>query len=448
MFERWGRRLLAISLSLFTFAASAATVDSVRVWRAPDHTRLVFDLSGPVEHKLFTLESPNRLVIDVEDSSLKGSFADLDLSKTPIDQFRSAQRNKNDLRVVLDLSTKVKPRSFVLKKQAGINDRLVVDLFDESETVKTVKSVMSESKGQKRDIIVAIDAGHGGEDPGAIGPKKVREKDVVFSISKELARLINAEPGYKAVLVRTGDYYIPLHKRRDIARENRADLFVSIHADAFTNPKARGASVFALSRRGATSETASFLAKRENDADLIGGVGSVSLGDKDKVLAGVLVDLSMTATLSSSLQVGHKVLTEMDKVAHLHKNQVEQAGFAVLKSPDVPSILVETGFISNPGEAKKLSSQSYRNKLSKQIFSGVKKYFYQFPPAGSYVAWKKNGGRDNAQVASTRVHVIGRGDTLSGLAARYRVSVEKLKSHNGMNGNNIRIGQELKIPTS
>lgn len=448
MFERWGRWLLAISLSLFTFAASAATVDSVRVWRAPDHTRLVFDLSGPVEHKLFTLESPNRLVIDVEDSSLKGSFADLDLSKTPIDQFRSAQRNKNDLRVVLDLSTKVKPRSFVLKKQAGINDRLVVDLFDESETVKTVKSVMSESKGQKRDIIVAIDAGHGGEDPGAIGPKKVREKDVVFSISKELARLINAEPGYKAVLVRTGDYYIPLHKRRDIARENRADLFVSIHADAFTNPKARGASVFALSRRGATSETASFLAKRENDADLIGGVGSVSLGDKDKVLAGVLVDLSMTATLSSSLQVGHKVLTEMDKVAHLHKNQVEQAGFAVLKSPDVPSILVETGFISNPGEAKKLSSQSYRNKLSKQIFSGVKKYFYQFPPAGSYVAWKKNGGRDNAQVASTRVHVIGRGDTLSGLAARYRVSVEKLKSHNGMSGNNIRIGQELKIPTS
>lgn len=441
------KTIVAVLLSLWTLSASAATVDSVRLWRAPDHTRLVFDLSGPVEHKLFTLKSPDRLVIDVERSSLKTSFNKLELAKTPIKNIRSAQRNKHDLRVVLDLSKSVKPRSFVLKKQSGKNDRLVLDLYDKDVSTKTVKTVDTTAQGRKRDVIIAIDAGHGGEDPGAIGPRKLREKDVVFKISKELERLINAEPGYKAVMVRTGDYYIPLHKRRDIARNKRADLFISIHADAFTNPKARGASVFALSRRGATSETARFLAKRENDADLIGGVGSVSLGDKDKVLAGVLVDLSMTATLSSSLQVGHKVLGSMDKVAHLHKKQVEQAGFAVLKSPDVPSILVETGFISNPGEAKKLNTSSYRKKLSKQIFVGVKQYFYQYPPADSLLAWKKNGGSQNARAAS-RIHVIARGDTLSGIAKRYRVSVKDIQRHNRLSGSSINVGQKLKIPTS
>lgn len=441
------KAVIAVLLSLWTLSASAATVDSVRLWRAPDHTRLVFDLSGPVEHKLFTLKSPDRLVIDVESSSLKGSFSKLDLAKTPIKNIRSAQRNKHDLRVVLDLSKSVKPRSFVLKKQSGKNDRLVLDLYDKAVSTATVKTVDTTAQGRKRDVIIAIDAGHGGEDPGAIGPRKLREKDVVFKISKELERLINAEPGYKAVMVRTGDYYIPLHKRRDIARNKRADLFISIHADAFTNPKARGASVFALSRRGATSETARFLAKRENDADLIGGVGSVSLGDKDKVLAGVLVDLSMTATLSSSLQVGHKVLGSMDKVAHLHKKQVEQAGFAVLKSPDVPSILVETGFISNPGEAKKLNTSSYRKKLSKQIFVGVKQYFYQYPPADSFLAWKKNGGTKTAGTSS-RIHVIARGDTLSGIAKRYRVSVKEIQNYNRLSGSSINVGQKLKIPTS
>ena len=433
-------------LSLFTAAASAVTVDSIRLWRAPDHTRLVFDLSGPVEHKLFMLKSPDRLVLDIESSSFEGSLSDLELAKTSIKNIRTAQRNKSDLRVVLDLSSGVKPRSFVLKKQLGKNDRLVVDLYDQAGSSKTVKTVASASSGRKRDIIIAIDAGHGGEDPGAIGPKRLQEKDVVFKIAKELARMVNAESGYKAVLVRTGDYYITLKKRRDIAREKRADLFISIHADAFTSPKAHGASVFALSRRGATSETARFLAKRENEADLIGGVGSVNLADKDKVLAGVLVDLAMTATLSSSLQIGGKVLSSMDKVAKLHKKHVEQAGFAVLKSPDVPSILVETGFISNPGEAKKLNSSRYRSKLSKQIFSGIKQYFSQYPPSDSLLAWKKNGGPDTG--LTLRVHVIARGDTLSGIAERYSVSIKDIQSYNSINGSTIRIGQKLKIPTS
>lgn len=259
----------------------------------------------------------------------------------------------------------------------------MVDLFDKNNAVvKTVKQVTAKASTKKRNIIIAIDAGHGGEDPGALGPKIGKSRpleNVVLAISKELAKLVDSEPGYRAELVRTGDYYIPLRNRRNIAREKRADLFVSIHADAFKDKRAKGASVFALSRRGATSETARFLAQKENEADLIGGVGNVSLEDKDQVLAGVLVDLSMTATLSSSLDVGGRVLKSMDSVAKLHKPQVEQAGFAVLKSPDVPSILVETGFISNPDEAKKLSSSYYRKNMAKSIFKGIKSYFNQYP---------------------------------------------------------------------
>ncbi|MEC8428019.1 MAG: N-acetylmuramoyl-L-alanine amidase [Pseudomonadota bacterium] len=441
------RALLGVLLlSMVASPLYAASVKSLRLWRAPDNTRLVFDLSAPVEHKIFTLSNPARLVIDVSGASMSSQLAKLDLNDTPIKKVRSAKRNGNDLRVVLDLKEAVRPKSFTLKKHGDKLDRLVVDLFDQNKTViKTVQQVTQQASGKKRDIIIAIDAGHGGEDPGAVGPKigkkRALEKHVVLAISKELATLINKQPGYRAELIRKGDYYIPLRKRRNLAREKRADLFISIHADAFKDKRAKGASVFALSRRGATSETARFLARKENEADLIGGVGSVSLEDKDEVLAGVLVDLSMTATLSSSLEVGDRVLKSMDSVAKLHKHQVEQAGFAVLKSPDVPSILVETGFISNPDEAKKLSSHYYRSNMAKSIFKGVKQYFNQYPPAGSYVAWKKAGGKD-------REHVIARGDTLSGIAKRYNVSVNQLRSANSLSSSTIRIGQRLKIPAS
>ncbi|WP_423893938.1 N-acetylmuramoyl-L-alanine amidase [Candidatus Pelagadaptatus aseana] len=438
--------LVTLVLIMVAGNALAASVKNVRLWRAPDNTRLVFDLSGPASHKIFTLGNPDRLVIDIAKADMQASLASMDLSETPIKRIRSAARNGTDLRVVLDLKQSVRPKSFSLKKHGDKLDRLVVDLFDQSRAVvKTVEQATTQSSAKLRDIVIAIDAGHGGEDPGALGPKmgKTRplEKHVVLAISKELAKLIDGEPGYRAVLVRTGDYYIPLRKRRNIARENRADLFVSIHADAFKDKRAKGASVFALSRRGATSETARFLAQKENEADLIGGVGNVSLEDKDQVLAGVLVDLSMTATLSSSLDVGGRVLKSMDSIAKLHKPQVEQAGFAVLKSPDVPSILVETGFISNPDEAKKLSSSYYRKNMAKAIFKGVKGYFNQYPPAGSYVAWKKNGG-------GVREHVIARGDTLSGIAQRYNVSVNQLRSENSLSGSVIRVGQRLKIPAS
>jgi len=422
---------------------ASASVEGLRVWRAPDHTRLVFDLSGPVTHKIFPLANPNRLVIDIGDSQLNASLAALSLKGTPIQTVRSAQRNKNDLRVVLDLSTAVKPRSFILKKHGGKNDRLVIDLFDLG-VVSTKKKVVVKPEGKQRDIIIAIDAGHGGEDPGASGPRRLREKNVVLAISKELATLINKEKGFRAELVRTGDYYIPHKRRRDIARDKRADLFISIHADAFKSPKPYGASVFALSRRGASSETARFLAKRENESDLIGGYGSVSLDDKDKVLAGVLVDLSMTATLGSSLDVGGDVLSALGRVAPLHKKQVEQAAFAVLKSPDVPSILVETGFISNPSEAKKLSTASYRRKLAKAVFKGVKGYFGKNPPADSYLASRKG----TVQSTAAKDYVIARGDTLSTVARRFNSSVSEIRQLNRLPNTLVKVGQRIKIPNS
>ncbi|HTF84857.1 MAG TPA: N-acetylmuramoyl-L-alanine amidase, partial [Cellvibrio sp.] len=372
----------------------------MRIWRAPDHTRIVLDLSGPVDHVIAPLGNPERLVLDIPGAALKADPKELPLADTPVVQIRTAVQNQTDIRIVFDLKTRVQPRSFLLKPFAGNSDRLVLDLYDivpEQTAATTTPTATTPAKpaatpaadnvpvpavspqaavktqasvAGERDIIIAVDAGHGGEDPGAIGPKRLREKDVTLAISKELVAAINAERGFTAKLVRTGDYFIPLKKRRDIARNMQADLFVSIHADAFHKSSARGASVFALSRHGATSETARFLAQRENEADLIGGVGGISLEDKDEILAGVLVDLSMTATLNSSLQVGNHVLNSMGNIARLHKRHVEQAGFMVLKSPDVPSILVETGFISNPEEAQKLGSSAYRKQMAQAVFKG------------------------------------------------------------------------------
>lgn len=432
--------------------AAQARIEGVRVWRAPDSTRLVFDLSAPVTHNMFPLDAPARIVIDVDQAAVAKNLETPALDQTPIAGVRYGDR-PGGLRIVLDVKNKVNARAFVLPKHGDKADRLVVDLFDNaapaavttSEASKpgTVAQDLADLIPEKRDIIIAVDAGHGGEDPGALGPGRVKEKAVVLAISQQLVDMINREPGYKAHLVRTGDYYIPLRTRRDKARQLRADLFVSIHADAFKNPKASGASVFALSRSGATSESARFLAQKENEADLIGGVGGVSLSEVDNVLAGVLVDLSMTATLTNSLQVGDRVLREMGKMTKLHKKQVEQAGFAVLKSPDVPSILVETGFISNPQEAQKLNTPSHRRFLAEAIFKGIKGYFYDVPPAGSYVAWTKARGGSQQQ------YTIANGDTLSDIAKRHNISLTKLLEHNGLQSSAvIRVGQTLVIPAS
>jgi len=424
-------------LSIPYQAFSEATVDNLRLWRAPDNTRLVFDLNGPVTHKIFELANPSRLVIDLPAAKFNADLALLDTSDTPVNNIRTGKRDDGGLRVVLDLSESVKPRSFSLEPNESYGDRLVVDLFDKTEPVeKNVEDLTD----YNRDIVIAIDAGHGGDDPGALGPGGIYEKNVVFAISQELKRQIDAQPGYSAVLVRTSDYYVALRDRFARARESRSDMFVSIHADSFRLPSVRGASIYALSTRGATSEAASYLAEKENRADLIGGAGSLSLKDKDDQLASVLLDLSMNATLDTSLRVGNMILNEMGTVTKLHKKQVEQAGFAVLKSPDVPSLLIETGFISNPEDAKQLSNTAFQKRLASAIVRGMRNYFDNHAPAGTLVA-------NNAKFGP-RTYVIQRGDTLSEIAQRFDVSLNSLRSMNGLNNSVIKIGQQLNIPTT
>lgn len=490
VFFRWLSAICCLGIVLVAQVAQSATVNGVRVWRAPDHTRIVLDLDAPVQHSLTLAGNPDRIILDVPNSKLLGDLAKLPLADTPVLVIRSYVHNKTDLRLVLDLKAKVAPNSFSLKASAGMHDRLVIDLYDEvapavtatlpaapapapaapasnnkpvatqqvakpstapsvpqtapsAPTTTTAQPVARADLSGKRFIVIAVDAGHGGEDPGAMGPNRIREKEVTLAIAKELVAAINAQPGFTGKLTRTGDYFIPLKKRRDLARNMKADLFVSIHADAFTKASARGASVFALSQNGATSETARFLAQRENESDLIGGVGDISLDDKDQVLAGVLVDLSMTATLNSSLQVGHHVLNSMGGIAHLHKRHVEQAGFMVLKSPDVPSILVETGFISNPEEARKLATPAYRKQMAQSVFKGIKQHFYQHPPAGTYVAAQLESG---AIKDFERQHTVAAGDSLSAIAARYGVSSQRLMQYNNLRSTTVKLGQTLKIP--
>ena len=470
----WGMRSRAlfagIGVLLAAFAAdvlAAAEVRGVRLWRAPDNTRLVFDLSGPVQHSVFTLTAPNRIVIDINGAQLATKLEQLSLSNTPITSVRSAQRSPTDLRVVIDLSSAVTPKSFSLAPNQQYGNRLVVDLFDpeaaaseaSAPQVATAPSTpqppvtptqpapskLPPVPGGKRDIVVAIDAGHGGEDPGALGPKGQHEKNVTLAIAKELQRQISQEKGFRGELVRTGDYFIPLRKRTEIARKKGADLFVSIHADAAPSRSAFGASVFALSDRGATSETARWLADNENRSDLIGGDGSVSLDDKDRMLAGVLLDLSMTATMSSSLNVGQKVLSNVSQVTPLHTRRVEQAGFMVLKSPDIPSILVETGFISNHNESQKLASPSHQQALARSIKTGVKQFFQQNPPPGTYIAWL----RDQGKIAiGPREHVVTSGESLALIAQRYEVSVATLRKANSLSSDNVKVGQVLNIPAA
>ena len=414
-------------------SAWAVEVHEVRLWRAPDHTRIVFDLTGPSDHKLIVLDNPRRIVLDMGDASLKFNLDSLKLDNTPVTRVRSGVRDGKDLRVVLDISAGVDPRSFALQANEKAGDRLVLDLYDKQTKAAAVKKSVKQSA--KRNIIIAIDAGHGGEDPGALGPKRLREKDVVLAIARELNALLKKDKGFAPTMIRSGDYYVSLKGRRDLARKRQADLFVSIHADAFKRKEAHGASVYALSTRGATSTAASYLARRENSADLVGGV---SLGDKDGMLAGVLADLSMTSTLDTSLKLGDKVLRQVDSIAKMHKNNVEQAGFAVLKSPDIPSILVETGFISNPAESAKLATSSYQKKMARAIHRGIKDWFLAHPPSGTLIAWQRQ--------QSGQQYTIARGDTLSAIAQRFNVSLSDLKSHNSLSGSNIRIGQKLHIP--
>lgn len=424
------RLLILLSVLLASPVLAITKVDGVRVWNAPDHTRVVFDTSGPVEHKIIVLKKPDRVVVDFSNVSMTGLPPNPSADDKLLERIRSAARDKTDLRVVLDLKQPVRPRSFPLKPNEHYSHRLVIDLAPVEENAKPV-IVKSAPKSGVRDLVVAVDAGHGGEDPGAIGARGHREKDVVLAIAQKLAKKINATPGMRAVMIRTGDYFIGLTARREKARKARADLFVSIHADAFTNRAAHGASVFTLSQGRASSEAARWLAKRENAADLVGGV---PLSEMESQIRELLMDLSLTATIGASQDVASSILSELGGFTDLHKSDVQRAGFKVLTSPDVPSVLIETAFISNRAEERRLADPKHQEKLANAILKGVKSYFASNPIPGSYA------------IDAPREHRVRRGETLTAIASIYDVSVHSIRKANGKNSDRLAAGELLKIP--
>ncbi|RME34158.1 MAG: AMIN domain-containing protein [Gammaproteobacteria bacterium] len=413
-----------------TSLAQAAELRGLRIWPSPDGTRVVFDLSAPVRHKTFRMHDPERVVIDLSGTrrARKASLAARD--RGLVRRVRSGRRGEGDLRVVLDLKKEARASSFLLEPNSSYGHRLVVDLEPLGGKVAAGKEPVAVSlPSRDRDVVVAIDPGHGGEDPGATGAGGTREKDVVLAIAARLKKLIDAEPGMRAELIRDGDYYLSLRRRIDKARRLHADLFISIHADAFRDRRVRGASVYVLSRRGASSEAARWLAESENAADYIGGV---PLDDKDEVLRSVLLDLSQTATLEASIDIAAEVLRRLNRISSMHKREVQHAGFVVLKSPDIPSILVETAFISNPTEEKNLRKPAYQTRLARAIMEGVRHYFQHRPPPGTLLA--------------SRRHRVVPGETLSGIARRYQVSTSELRRVNRLRDEKLRIGETLIIP--
>ena len=425
-------------------AFAETSIDSVRLHRAPDHTRIVFDLPAPVDHKLDKLANPDRVVLDLKDARLAFDINSLDYASSPIANIRVGE-HADKTRVVFDMREGVRTRTNLLKPIEPHGWRLVVDLFDKTLTdsasgtrataatpASKAPEVRKTTRDEQRLMIVAIDPGHGGEDPGARGPSGTWEKTVVLQIAKKLEKLINDQAGMRAVMVRDGDYYVPLAERRKIARQqHNADVFVSIHADAFTDARAHGASVFALSNRGATSAKARYLAKIANESDRVAGVYE---GKRRQFLLSVLADLQMIGSMAGSLYLGRQVLMEMGKVTKLHGNRdkVEQAGFAVLKEPEMVSILVETGFISNPTEERNLRSSAHQSKLARSILNGIDDYFRSHPAPNSwYAAQRREKGEE---------YRIQPGDTLSEIAHQYSVSEQSIRSANDIRGDRIMVG--------
>ena len=381
----------------FTLQAYAVEVSAIRLWAGPDNTRVVLDLSGSAQHSLQILKNPDRIVLDVASARLASSARTAPAGTGLVKQVRMGRRPSGELRIVFDMMRPIQAKSFLTAPNNRYGYRLVIDL-GQSQGVETPVKV-EHARPDARDLVIAVDAGHGGEDPGAIGKNGTREKDVVLAIARELALKINAEPGMKAVLTRNGDYFVPLRDRMRRARAQQADLFVSIHADSIRDRRVDGSSVYILSQRGATDEASRWLAERENASDLIGGV---SLDDKDDVLASVLLDLSQSASLSASQVAAERVLRELNRVGEVRKPQVQQARFMVLKSPDIPSMLVETAYISNPQEEVRLRSAPHQAKLAAAIHQGVHDYFYANPPPGSRVAQLAAGAAPRVALAPAR----------------------------------------------
>ncbi|MFI4954628.1 MAG: N-acetylmuramoyl-L-alanine amidase [Gammaproteobacteria bacterium] len=478
------KRILHFALVLGIFLSSSlwaqAHIQAVRVWPSPESTRIVLDLSAPVTYQAFTLENPHRVVLDIDEVLMKANTSQISWQKTPVATLRHSPRVKQGVRVVLDTHSQVRINSFLLAPNEEYGHRLVIDLYSNTSAPPIAQAANAPSqqlaakpvtqatppsnppttvapspptsqavtgKVRQRKFIVAIDAGHGGEDPGASGARGTKEKHVVLAIAKELQILVNKEPGMQAYLTRGGDYFVPLRTRIDKARAAQADLFISIHADAFKDRRAHGASVFTLSEGGASSEAARWIAEQENRSDLVGGV---SMDDKDKMLASVLLDLSQTASNEASLTLGDSVLNQIKTIAPLHGSKhVQQAGFLVLKSPDIPSILVETEFISNPSAEQKLISKQYQQQVARAVMQGIRNYYRSFSGYHEQLTLTVNSDAVivTNSTGGTRQHTIRNGDTLSTIAQQYGISVARLKQHNNLSGDTIRTGQVLQIPT-
>ena len=416
-----------ILLAKSSAGTAKARIQDIRLSKNKGYLRLVFDLNDTAEHSVFALHKPERVVLDLKNTKMSHGMVDRLQADSLIRSIRSGVRNKNDLRVVFDLSESVTPRSFLLAPSGKLGHRLVIDLHDKKKST-TVK------KASKRDVIIAIDAGHGGRDPGATGRSGTHEKIVTLQIAKRLEKLINKQRGMKAVLTRKNDRYMRLRDRIHKARDNHADLMISLHADAFPDPRARGSSIYALSVDGASSETARMLAEKENAADLL--FGDVNLTVEDQMVKEVLFDLSLTGTIESSLDIGGEILGQIKTVNRVHKKKVQQAGFAVLKAPNIPSVLLETAFISNPREEKNLRSASHQQKVAKAITRGVNKYFARKAPPGTWLA------------ASEGEYSVNNGDDIKTIAKNYNVKEEDLRARNALYADNLMAGQVIKIPVS
>ena len=439
--DRMGRAAAITAAALFTTAAAANQLNGIRLHDAPESTRVVLDTSAVPRYKLFLLERPNRVVIDLDDTKVAATFKAPEIDSRVVKRIRSARRRRANYRVVLDLAIPAKPKYFVLEPVRPYGHRLVIDLYPGVRDAPPPPTVIQAPAGE-RDVVVAIDAGHGGEDTGAIGVGGIYEKTVTLAIAKAVQRDLDAMAGLRGVLVRSGDYYVPLRQRPDRARLGTvpADLFISVHADAFPPRRSvRGAAVYVLSRGRAMSEMAKWLAADENRSDLIGGVGDpIAMKDKEDTVAKVVADLSVRHKMNASNQLGEAVLRSLGEVVKLHKRQVDRAGFVVLKSLDLPSILIETGFLSNPDEAKLLATSRHQRRIAGAIARGVQRYLLAHPPPGTLLASLKDDG--------VLRYVIKSGDTLSQIAQRNRVPMARLKALNRIASDHIEVGQVLLIP--
>nr|WP_199246803.1 N-acetylmuramoyl-L-alanine amidase [Vibrio mimicus] len=450
---------LLSALVLLTLAPKtwANVLEGVRVWPSPDETRVVLDVKSEVDFSYFTLSSPERLVIDLKQSSSRAKLPVNVTESGILSKIRaSTPPEKSTFRLVFELKQKTTPTLFKLAPTPGgqYGHRLVVDMphgkvADTSTSSSSTSSSSSSSSAQvskdasqllgNDDIVVAIDAGHGGEDPGSIGPTRKFEKDVTLSVSKKLADQINAVPGMKAVLTRRGDYFVNLNKRTEIARSSKAHLLVSVHADAFHTPQPRGGSVFVLNTRRANTEIARWVENHEQQSELLGGAGEVlSKANNDRNVSQTLLDLQFSHSQKEGYKVASNILREMGKVAHLHKAEPVNASLAVLKSPDIPSVLVETGFISNPSEEKLLFQRTHQDKLAHALATAIVQYFEDNPPEGTLFA-----NRGKAQK-----HKVQRGESVGLIANQYGVSVDALMKVNKLKSSTLAIGQLLTIPAS